>query len=152
MNSPAGSDAILAEVAPVLQKADLTFGNLESPLTGEIAQGQLFSAPVTGAAILKTSGFKLVNLANNHIYDYGQAGLVATLDAVRKADLIPLGVGDNPSAAQALVRTDMNGLRIGWLGCGRTLVSQSNSGPSFWEFDEQKLVSAIECNRADGTC
>ena len=149
MSSPAGYDTILAEVAPVLQKADLTFGNLESPLTGDIAQGQIFSAPVAGAAMLKTCGFKLVHLANNHVYDYGQPGLVATLDAVKKADLIPLGVGDNPSAAQALVRTVINGLRIGWLGCGRTLVSQSNSGSSFWEFDEQKLVSAIECNRAN---
>ena len=149
MSSPAGPDAILAEVAPVLQKADFTFGNLETPLTGGIARGQLFAAPITGAAMLKKTGFTLIHLANNHVYDYGQAGLVATLDAVRKADLIPLGVGDNPSAAQALVRTDMNGLRIGWLGCGRTLVSQSNSGPSFWEFDEQELFSAIERDRAD---
>lgn len=146
---PAASDGILAEVAPLLQKTDITFGNLETPLTGELACGQLFSAPVTGAAMLKKSGFNLVHLANNHVYDYGQVGLTATLDAVRKADLVPLGVGDNPSAAQALVRTDMNGLRIGWLGCGRTLVVQSNSGPSYWEFNEQKLFRAIECNRPD---
>lgn len=143
------SDAILAEVAPLLQKTDISFGNLESPLTGEIARGQLFSAPITGADMLKKSGFKLIHLANNHVYDYGQAGLVATLDAVRKADLVPLGVGDNPSAAQALVRTDMKGLRIGWLGCGRTLVSQIDSGPSYWEFDEQELFSAIERSRTD---
>ena len=149
ISPPAGSDTILADVAPVLQKADITFGNLETPLTGEIARGQLFAAPVTGAAMLKKSGFKLIHLANNHVYDYGQAGLVVTLDAIRKAGLVPLGAGDNTSAAQRLVRTDMNGLRIGWIGCGRTLVSQSNSGPSYWEFDEQELFSAIELNRAD---
>ena len=149
MSSPEGSDAILAEVAPVLQNVDITFGNLESSLTEEIARGQLFSAPVTGALMLKKNGFKLIHLANNHVYDYGHAGLVATINAVRKADLIPLGVGDDPSAAQAMVRTDMNGLRIGWLGCGRTLVSQGNSGPNYWEFDEQELLKAIERNRAD---
>jgi hypothetical protein len=43
----------------------------------------------------------------------------------------------------------MNGLRIGWLGCGRTLVSQSNSGPNYWEFEEQELLNAVERNRAD---
>jgi hypothetical protein len=147
MTSPAESDAILAEIAPLLQKADITFGNLETPLTGEIARGQLFSAPVTGAAMLQKSGFQVIHLANNHVYDYGQAGLVATLDAVEKAGLVPLGVGSNPYAAQALVRTDMNGLRIGWLGSGHTLISQSSSGPNYWEFNEQELYSAIEHNR-----
>jgi hypothetical protein len=143
-----GFDTIIAEVAPVLQTADISFGNLESPLTGEIAPGQLFSAPITGASMLKRSGFKVINLANNHVYDYGRAGLAATLDAVRGAGLLPLGAGDNKSTAQKLVRTDMNGLRIGWVGCGRTLVPQSDSGPCYWEFDEQELCAAIEQARA----
>ena len=143
------SRKLLAEVAPLLQKSDISFGNLESPLTGEISRGQLFSAPATGAAMLMKSGFNLIHLANNHVYDYGQAGLIATLDAVRKAGLIPLGAGDDSSAAQQLVRTDMNGLRIGWIGCGRTLVSQSKSGPGYWEFDEQELLRGVERNRAD---
>src|SRR6476620_10778396 len=88
---PAASDAIIAEVAPLLRKADMTFGNLETPLSGEIAPGRLFSAPVSAASILKKSGFSLIHLANNHVYDYDRAGLVATIDAIRKADLIPLG-------------------------------------------------------------
>lgn len=62
--------------------------------------------------MLKKSGFKLIHLANNHVYDYGQAGLVVTLDAIRNAGLVPLGAGENTSAAQRLVRTDMKGLRI----------------------------------------
>jgi hypothetical protein len=149
MSSPAESDEILAEITPVLHKADVVFGNLETPLTGEIAKGQLFSAPVEGAAMLKRSGFNIIHLANNHVYDYGRAGLVATLDAVEKVGLLPLGVGRNSLAAQALIRTDMKGLSIGWLGCGRTLVAQENAGPTYWEFEEQELLSAIARNRAD---
>lgn len=145
----ANADKMLAEIAPLLRKADITFGNLESPLSGEIANGKMFSAPTTGAAMLKRSGFTLIHLANNHVYDYGQAGLVATIDAVKKANLVPLGVGDNPAGAQKLVRTDTNGFRIGWLGCGRTLVPQSNSGSTYWEFDEQQLFKAVERSRAD---
>jgi poly-gamma-glutamate synthesis protein (capsule biosynthesis protein) len=144
-----GYDTILGEIAPFLRIADMSFGNLESPLTGEIAPNQLFSAPLIGANILRNSGFKLISLANNHVYDYGRAGLIATLEAVRKAGLMPLGVGDNPSAAQALVRTDLDGLRVGWLSCGRTLVAQSSMGPNYWEYNEQELLNAVECNRAD---
>lgn len=145
--SPSESSDILAEIAPVLQKADITFGNLESPLTGGIAPGQLFSAPLAGADLLRRSGFRLVHLANNHVYDYGREGVIATLDALKAADLLSLGVGDDHFSAQALVRTDINGIRIGWLGCGRTLVSQSNSGPNYWEFNEQELLNAVVNNR-----
>jgi len=146
--SAIGSEAIMDQVAPVLRHADITFGNLEFPLTSDIAHGQLFSAPVTGAALLKNSGFKVLHLANTHVYDYGQAGLMATLEALRKAGLIPLGADDDISTARSLVRTDTNGLRIGWLGCGRTLVSQCESGPSYWEFNEEELVKAVTYNRA----
>jgi hypothetical protein len=149
MSSKEGAGALFAEVEPVLQSADISFGNLETPLTGAIAPGKLFSAPISGAAILKNSGFEIVHLANTHAYDYGQHGLSATLDAVRKADLIALGASDYEYAAENLVRTDMNGLRIGWLGCGHTLVSQDKSGPSYWEFDEQSLLKAVERHRKD---
>src|SRR5687767_1039682 len=64
MNSLEGCDGLLAEVAPALKKADITFGNLETPLTEEIAREQLFSAPVVGAGMLERSGFKLIHLAN----------------------------------------------------------------------------------------
>jgi len=37
----------------------------------------------------------------------------------------------------------MNGLRIGWLGCGRTLLAQNQAGPRYWEFNEQELLDAI---------
>lgn len=149
LSAPGGTETILSEVAPFLKSADISFGNLESPLTGEIAKGKLFSAPVSGAAMLKNGGFNLLHLANNHVYDYGQAGLVATLVATRNAGLIALGVGDKLSDAQQMVRTDMHDIRIGWLGCGRTLVPQSESGPHYWEFDEEELYGAVQRNRAD---
>jgi gamma-polyglutamate biosynthesis protein CapA len=144
-----GYDTIFKEIAPFLRMANMSFGNLESPLSGEIAPNQLFSAPLIGAPILRNSGFTLISLANNHVYDYGRAGFVATVNAIRKAGLLPLGVGDNPAAAQALIRTDMNGLRVGWLACGRTLVPQMSTGPNYWEYNEQELLNAVERNRGD---
>lgn len=149
LNTSDGSARILAEVAPLLQSVDISFGNLESPLAGDIAPGKLFSGPLSGAAVLKKSGFSLIHLANNHVYDYGREGLVATIDAVQNANLTSLGAGETISAAKQVVRTDVRGLRVGWLGCGRTLVSQDESGPNFWEFDEQELHNAVQSHRSD---
>ena len=124
-----GSEILFAEVSPVLNAANLTFGNLETPLAGEISSGNMFAAPVTGAETLREAGFNLLHLANNHVSEYGQAGLSVTLAAVRQAGLTPLGAGDD-SAVRQLLRTDINGLRIGWLGCGRTLLLKEKRGRS----------------------
>jgi len=141
-------EMLFAEVASFLRSADITFGNLESPFAWEIAPGKMFAAPVAGAAILRKAGFNLLNLANNHIADYGQAGISATLKAVQGAGIISLGCGEDNSAAQQLVRTDKNGLRIGWLGCGRTLLPQNDSGPRYWELNEKELLAGVLCGRS----
>lgn len=144
-----GAARILAEVAPLLESVDVSFGNLESPLAGDIAPGRLFSGPVSGAAMLKKSGFNLIHLANNHVYDYGRDGLVATIEAVQHANLSCLGIGATKTDAKQILRTDVRGIRVGWLGCGRTLVVQEESGPHFWEFDEEELLAAVQRYRSD---
>jgi gamma-polyglutamate biosynthesis protein CapA len=144
-----GSGTLFAEVSPLLRTANITFGNLETPLASEIASGNMFAAPVTGAETLRQAGFNLLHLANNHVSEHGQAGLQLTLTAVRQAGLTPLGAGDDSAAARQLVRTDINGLRIGWLGCGRTLLPQRETGPQYWEFNEDELLAAIAYSRSN---
>lgn len=86
--------ALLAPVAPVLQQADITFGNLEGVLLdgGEAVKQcsnpstcYLFRSPKSYGSILAAAGFDLLSLANNHARDFGEAGRDATmqtLDAV----------------------------------------------------------------------
>ncbi len=92
---PAGGrtffDAVETDLA-----ADLVLGNLEGTLTN--ATGSkcgpkstscfAFRTPPSYVRNLKRAGFTVVNLANNHAYDFGQAGLddtVATLDGAHLA-------------------------------------------------------------------
>jgi poly-gamma-glutamate synthesis protein (capsule biosynthesis protein) len=145
-----GPDPLFAELASILQAADITFGNLESPLAGEIARpGSMFAAPAEGATILRQAGFNVAHLANNHVGEYGQAGLAATLGAIRESGILPLGAGDNPAAARQLIRTDVNNFRIGWLGSGRTLLRQNETGPQYWEFNEGELLDAVAHARSN---
>jgi poly-gamma-glutamate synthesis protein (capsule biosynthesis protein) len=138
-----GADRLFADVRCTLRAADIAIGNLESPLAGDIAPGGHFSAPATGAQLLAAAGFNLVHVANNHIGEYGQEGLAATLQALQSAGVQPLGAGDGPAGARQLIRTDRNGLRVGWLGCGRTLLPQSGNGTHYWEFNEQELLARV---------
>jgi hypothetical protein len=107
----------------------------------------MFAASPDVAPALRAAGFTLLNLATNHIQDFGAAGLQCTLDALCAAGIATVGAGPDAAAAHSLIRTDAGGLRIGWLGCARTHQSQPADGPHFWEFDEAALMAAVEAAR-----
>lgn len=81
-----GAD-LLKEVTPILEKADIAFGNLEGPMTdGGISEkcgtGRpncfAFRMPTRYGKYLKEAGFDVLSLANNHAGDFGDAGRVST--------------------------------------------------------------------------
>ncbi|MEN8169480.1 MAG: CapA family protein [Pseudomonadota bacterium] len=82
---------LLAPVAPVLQQADVTFGNLEGVLLngGEArkrcsnpSRCYVFRSPESYADTLFASGFDLLSLANNHTRDFGEKGRDTTMLAL----------------------------------------------------------------------
>jgi poly-gamma-glutamate capsule biosynthesis protein CapA/YwtB (metallophosphatase superfamily) len=102
------------EVQAASLGAHLAFANLESPLTalscaqptpGSPAgsEGDL-SAPPEAAGALRSFGFDLLSLANNHALDCGQSGLRETTATIRSAAITPLLPGE-PVCLSAPVRT-----------------------------------------------
>ncbi|MSO94601.1 MAG: CapA family protein [Thermoleophilia bacterium] len=79
---------------------DVVLGNLEGTFaSGGIPKCQrgsegcyVFRTPPNYAWRLREAGFTVINLANNHAYDYGQPGLDETVAAVRAAGLAPTGL------------------------------------------------------------
>jgi len=111
-------DKLLAAVKPQLLKADLTFGNLETPLSSRgkpAGKTYTFRGPTTAAAALKRAGFDAVSVANNHALDYGRIAFADTLKALNKAEVKPVGGGKDKKAAWAPVIIDKNGAKIALL-------------------------------------
>jgi poly-gamma-glutamate synthesis protein (capsule biosynthesis protein) len=110
----------LRPVEVALRRGDVLFGNLELPVS--IAQRaqpgcsrERCSPPGIGRA-LRDAGFDVVNVANNHIYDFGAEGVESTLRDL--ADGGPAAVGMGRSAAEArrpVVVQASSGARIGFL-------------------------------------
>lgn len=83
-------------------KGDVVFGNLEGTLTdvsedvkcGGADPGTCyaFRAPPEYAKYLAQAGFTVMNLANNHSYDFGEAGQEETIEALRGAGIEPTGL------------------------------------------------------------
>ncbi len=81
----------LAEAAPLLSDADIAFGNLEGVLMeGGTPAKQcqnpsacyMFRSPPRYAAHLRTAGFDVLSLANNHARDFDEAGRDASMAAL----------------------------------------------------------------------
>jgi poly-gamma-glutamate capsule biosynthesis protein CapA/YwtB (metallophosphatase superfamily) len=88
--------SFLTAVASTLQRADITFGNLEEVLMdgGEPRKEcenpdwcYLFRSPSRYARYLKEAGFDVVSLANNHARDFGEEGRSATMAALDAAGI-----------------------------------------------------------------
>ena len=104
---------------PPWRDADLRLGNLESPITAApktyASKLTLRSAPDTPAA-LRAAGFDCLTLANNHVLDFGAAGLADTRTALDAAGIAHVGAGMDAASAAAPVVLRRNGQTVGLLG------------------------------------
>jgi len=105
-------------VADTLRQADVTFANLESPLTegGEPEPKDfVFQGPPEAARGLAEAGIDIVSVANNHALDYGLWGLAETRAALESAGVAYVGVGDSEAVARSPRIIERNGLRLAFL-------------------------------------
>jgi poly-gamma-glutamate capsule biosynthesis protein CapA/YwtB (metallophosphatase superfamily) len=92
---PNDGNNLFKDVASILKNADLTLGNLEGTLltggvcTKKIEKGRCyaFRTPPGWAMNLFNAGFDFMNLANNHMNDFGSGGIQATQNALTDAGL-----------------------------------------------------------------
>jgi poly-gamma-glutamate synthesis protein (capsule biosynthesis protein) len=93
-------------LADIFRSADAGFVNLETvvrhPHEGapNITRGTYMTTPPELLADLKWFGINLVAAANNHAYDYGEAGLLATIAHLDAAGIAHAGSGRNLAQAR----------------------------------------------------
>jgi len=112
-------------LSQTIADADLAIANLEIALTdrGERTRGKGIAerGPPQAIEALVEAGFDAVNIANNHVLDYGAGALVDTLDRLGAAGLPCFGAGRNAGEAAAPIVLERGGIRIGLLGYTSTL-------------------------------
>ncbi len=89
-----GFDHLFSCVSETLKQYDVVVGNLEGPITsnssvtlgtvpGDI-NNMRFTFPKDTAKALHKNNIKVVTIANNHIFDFGKAGVESTRQALTK--------------------------------------------------------------------
>jgi len=107
-----------------LTSADITTGNLEGPhcTTGEAKEGKkyTFKIPPEYLDIYKQTGFDVMNLANNHILDFGSECMFETMEELGKRDIKHCGAGKNSILANQPAIMIKNGIKTAFLGYSAT--------------------------------
>ena len=104
-------------VAPTIQGADISFCNLETALMEEgvaLPKRHVIATPHENLDYLVKAGFQIVNVANNHVVDRGEAACETMIQSLKSKGLEIVGLQESGRAKPIVV--SRNGVRIGFLG------------------------------------
>ena len=113
------SECIDAELLREMQSADILMMNNEFVYSDnkEALEGKAytFRADLERIQILEEFGVDIVSLGNNHTYDFGEEGLLDTLDVLDDAGVAYIGAGRNLDEAKKIVYFVANGKKIAFV-------------------------------------
>ncbi|PED41232.1 CapA family protein [Bacillus cereus] len=118
-----GPTYVFRYTLPYFENSDYVSGNFENPVLlktkeqYEKAEKYIHLETQRQAVVAtKEAGFTILNLANNHMMDYGEKGLRDTLQVFKEENLDYIGAGENLTDAKNIVYQDLNGVRVASLG------------------------------------
>src|SRR2546425_9632525 len=117
-----------------LAAADITFGNLESPIAPDSSAAPdsvgVFTAPSAAAAALARAGFDVVSTANNHAWDGGPAAVEETMRQLTRVGVRFVGSGFGRDMAEQPVILERRGWRVAFFALTRAWNPAPHTFPS----------------------
>ncbi len=115
-----GYDTAFSNVSGLLKQGDVVFANIEAPITESmhsLSKDKKIILKNSPACInaLKSAGFNLFSLANNHMLDYYDTGLFDTMKILDQNGFKHSGGGKNLEEARKPAIIEKNGIRLGLL-------------------------------------
>lgn len=114
MLSKVTPDYFFENVREIFENDDITFVNLEGALTNESQKAEKtypIKGNVEGIQMLQSASIEAVNLANNHIYDCGQAGFNECVSLLEENNIKYCGEG-----YYAIYEIPEKDVKVGFLG------------------------------------
>ncbi|WP_442603889.1 CapA family protein [Paenibacillus sp. KN14-4R] len=112
-------DPIFEQVKPYLQKPDLTFANSESIIAGEsfgISSYPRFNSPIEIGRTLRSVGCDIISMANNHVLDKGEAGLIAAMNNWKNIGLERIGAYESMEDRDRIRVLSANRIKVAFIG------------------------------------
>ncbi len=106
------------ELSDILKKSDITFGNLEGPVSDlGVDRKNLYSFRMDPGTVpaLKGAGFKILSVANNHVGDWGRVAYEDTLARLTENEILYTGGGNNTASAETPTIIEKYGIKVGFV-------------------------------------
>lgn len=105
--------SIFTYVKDDYESADFSVISIEAAITEDNFSGYpMFHTPADLVTNLKDSGIDMCLMANNHIYDNFDDGLVTTVDAMKDNSMLYIGIQENANDVTYQIQ-DINGIKVG---------------------------------------
>jgi poly-gamma-glutamate synthesis protein (capsule biosynthesis protein) len=151
----ANPESVYGDLLPVLRRADLRIVNCECALTTATRpvwkSGAVFKGTPAHVKGLTAVPFDVACLANNHVLDFGVAGLRQTLSLLRRRGVRTVGAGltEGEAYGPLAVKAKRTTIHVVNFGEGEDLTA-SRGGPGVFGWDVPRVVSTIERCRKQG--
>ena len=141
------------EVVEKMELADIMVANNEFAVTNSdnrINKLYNFKAKPERLNIYKEMGVDLVSLANNHVYDYGEEGLLDTIKYLDEYNIPNIGAGSNINDAKKAYYFVAGGYKFSFISATRaeknvvTPNAEDNKPGVFWCYDPSLLIETIK--------
>lgn len=141
------------EVVDRMKSSDIMVANNEFSITNsnnKINKLYNFKANPDRLNIYKEMGVDLVSLANNHVYDYGEEGLLDTIKYLDEYEIPNVGAGSNINEAKEAFYFITGGYKISFISATRaeknvvTPSAEENKPGVFWCYDPSLLIETIK--------
>lgn len=142
-------EKVLGEVKAFFNNFDLSIVNLEAPcVTGEgkaiLKDGPSLKCTEEAVEALQYAGVDVVTLANNHLNDYGAAGVLNTIKTCEHYNIGFVGAGANEQKASEIYYQVIKGKRLAIINCCEHEFSiATNSTPGANHISSIKIYNQI---------
>ena len=149
-------EAVYGDLLPVLRRADVRIVNCECALTSAATpawkSGAVFKGEPAHVKGLTAVPFEVACLANNHVLDYGVAGLRESLRVLYRNGIKTVGAGLSDDQAHAPLNIAINGqaIHIVNISEGEDLTA-SQGGPGVFGWDIPRATALVRtCKKRGG--
>lgn len=144
------SGNVFEAVKDIFSQADIVAGNLEAALTTanlnpKNPESVVLRGDPKHASLLHSSGFKVLQLANNHTVQHGKEGFEETVAALSAVGITPIGLNN-----QAVTILEIDGVRVGFMAASDVPDNTDKQQSSYQRLDnaflEKIKASVSQCD------
>jgi hypothetical protein len=153
-------DYFFSEVAPILKRSDVSFGNLESVLSTIGSPNPSKRLCLRGnpafASALSRAGFTVLSLANNHSFDFGTAAFEDMCSLLEKCRIQRVGGGKDLAEARKPLLVERKGIKLLFLAYSTADANgfneAGNDRPGVAILDEKIVSEDLALHKGKADC